>query len=52
MVEKVEEMKAILLKLKEEAFEEIGKSVKSGADKTTDEPSGDIYDHASNERDR
>ena len=52
MVEKVEEMRAILLKLKEEAFEEIGKSVKSGADMPTDEPSGDIYDQASNERDR
>lgn len=52
MVEKAEEMKAVLLKLKEEAFEEIGKSVKSGTDKPTDEPSGDIYDQASNERDR
>ncbi len=52
MVEKVEEMKEILLKLKEEAFEEIGKSVKSGSDTNGDEPSGDIYDQASNERDR
>ena len=52
MVEKVEEMKKILLKLKEEAFEEIGKSLKSGTDKPSDEPSGDIYDQASNERDR
>lgn len=52
MVEKVEEMRSILHKLKEEAFEEIGKSLKSGAESTTDEPSGDIYDQASNERDR
>lgn len=52
MIEKTDEMKKVLLKLKEEAFEEIGKSVKSGTDKPTDEPSGDIYDQASNERDR
>jgi len=52
MIEKVDEMKQVLLKLKQEAFEEIGKSVKSGTDKPTDEPSGDIYDQASNERDR
>ncbi|PKN16463.1 MAG: molecular chaperone DnaK [Deltaproteobacteria bacterium HGW-Deltaproteobacteria-23] len=52
MIEKTDEMKAVLLKLKEEALQEIGKSVKTGAEKTTDEPSGDIYDQASNERDR
>lgn len=52
MVEKTDEMREILLKLKEEAFEEIGKAVKSGADKPLNEPSGDIYDQASNERDR
>lgn len=52
MVEKADEMKAILLKLKEEAFEEIGKAVRSGSEKANDEPSGDIYDQASNERDR
>lgn len=52
MVEKTEEMRAILLKMKEDAFEEIGKAVKSGSDKPSDEPSGDIYDQASNERDR
>ena len=52
MVEKADEMKAILLKLKEEAFEEIGKAVRSGSEKSNDEPSGDIYDQASNERDR
>ena len=52
MIEKADEMKKVLLKLKEDALEEIGRSVKSGADKPTDEPSGDIYDQASNERDR
>lgn len=52
MIEKTEEMKAVLLQLKEEAFKEIGKSVKTGAEKPTDEPSGDIYDQASSERDR
>jgi DnaK suppressor protein len=52
MIEKTNEMRAVLLKLKEEALAEIGKSVKSGAEKPTDEPSGDIYDQASNERDR
>ena len=52
MIEKVDEMKKVLLKLKEEAYEEIGKAVKSNADKLINEPSGDIYDQASNERDR
>ena len=52
MVEKTEEMRAILLKMKKDALEEIGKAVKSGADKPSDETSGDIYDQASNERDR
>jgi len=52
MVEKTDEMRAILLKLKEVAFEEIGKVVKSSADKPLNEPSGDIYDQASSERDR
>ncbi len=52
MVEKTEEMRAVLLKMKADALEEIGKSVKSGADKPSDETSGDIYDQASNERDR
>jgi len=52
MIEKTEEMRAVLLKLKEEALQEIGKSVRTGAEKPTDEPSGDIYDQASNERDR
>jgi DnaK suppressor protein len=52
MVEKLEEMRAILLKMKNDALEEIGKAVKSGTDKPSDETSGDIYDQASNERDR
>jgi len=52
MIEKTDEMKAILLKMKEDAFEEINKSVKSGTEKPTNESSGDIYDQASNERDR
>ena len=52
MVEKMDEMKAILLKMKEETLQEINKSLKSGTDTTTGEPSGDIYDQASSERDR
>jgi DnaK suppressor protein len=52
MIEKADEMKKVLLKLKEDAFEEISKALKSGTDKPADEPSGDIYDQASNERDR
>ena len=52
MVEKMDEMKEILLKMKEETLHEIRKSLKSGSDITTGEPSGDIYDQASSERDR
>ena len=52
MVEKQDEMKAILLKMKEETLNEIQKAMKSGADSGTGEPSGDIYDQASSERDR
>src|SRR5574340_1356559 len=52
MVEKMDEMKAILLKMKEEALKEINKAMKSGSEKPTGEPSGDIYDQASSERDR
>ena len=52
MLEKIDEMRAVLLKMKDDALEEIGKAVKSGADKPSDETSGDIYDQASNERDR
>lgn len=52
MVEKQDEMKAILLKMKDEVLAEISKAMKSGSEKTTDEPTGDIYDQASSERDR
>lgn len=52
MIEKADEMKKVLLKLKEAALEEVSRAVKSRTDKPTDEPSGDIYDQASNERDR
>ena len=52
MVEKMEAMKAILLKMKEETLLEIKKTLKSGSDGTSGEPSGDIYDQASSERDR
>jgi DnaK suppressor protein len=52
MTEKLDEMKAMLLKLKEETLKEINKTVKSGSDVPVNEPSGDIYDQASSERDR
>lgn len=51
MVEKLDEIKAILLKMKEETLNEIKKSIKS-SDTIGGEPSGDIYDQASSERDR
>ncbi|WP_298271696.1 TraR/DksA family transcriptional regulator [Geobacter sp.] len=52
MVEKQEEMKALLLKAKEEILAGISKAMKSGSETTTGEPTGDIYDQASSERDR
>jgi DnaK suppressor protein len=52
MVEKMDEIKAILLKMKEETLQEIGRTLKSGSDIPSGEPSGDIYDQASSERDR
>jgi len=52
MVEKMDDMKAILLKMKEDTLQEISKAMKSGSDTTSGEPSGDIYDQASSERDR
>jgi DnaK suppressor protein len=52
MTEKPDEMKEMLLKLKEETLKEINKTVKSGSDIPVNEPSGDIYDQASSERDR
>ncbi|WP_298434322.1 TraR/DksA family transcriptional regulator [Geobacter sp.] len=52
MVEKQEEMKALLLKTKEEILAGISKAMKSGSETPTGEPTGDIYDQASSERDR
>ena len=52
MVEKVDEMKEILLRMKEETLDEIKKTLRSGSDAPSAEPSGDIYDQASSERDR
>ena len=52
MVDKLDEMKTLLLKMKEETIKEISKALKSGSDIPTNEPSGDIYDQASSERDR
>jgi len=52
MVEKMDEIKAILLKMKEETLQEISRSLRSGSEIPSGEPSGDIYDQASSERDR
>jgi DnaK suppressor protein len=52
MVDKQSEMKEILLKMKDDALNEISKAIKSGANAVIGEPSGDIYDQASSERDR
>ncbi|AJE04435.1 TraR/DksA family transcriptional regulator [Geobacter pickeringii] len=52
MVEKQEEMKDILLRMKEEILAGINKAMKSGSESTAGEPTGDIYDQASSERDR
>ena len=52
MVEKLDEIKGMLLKMKESTLVEINKAMKSGADSVSGEPSGDIYDQASSERDR
>jgi DnaK suppressor protein len=52
MVEKMDEIKAILLKMKDDTLMEISKAVKTGSNVTIGEPSGDIYDQASSERDR
>ena len=52
MAENMEDMKGILLKMKEDTLREITKAVKSGSDLSIGEPSGDIYDQASSERDR
>lgn len=52
MVEKLDEIKTLLHKMKDDTLNEITKSVRSGSDSNTGEPSGDIYDQASSERDR
>lgn len=47
------EIREILLQMKEETLREISKTLKNGADTVLiGEPSGDIYDQASSERDR
>lgn len=52
MVEKQDEMKDILLRSKDEILAGINKAMKSGSETNTGEPTGDIYDQASSERDR
>ncbi len=52
MKEKVEEMRGILLSMKETTLAEIQKSVRTGTDASEGESGGDIYDQASSERDR
>jgi len=50
---KWKEISDILLKMKEDTLREIHKTVKNGAETIgSSEPSGDIYDQASSERDR
>ena len=50
---KWKEIREILQQMKDDTLREIQKTVKSGADTVTiGEPSGDIYDQASSERDR
>jgi DnaK suppressor protein len=51
--QKWQEIRDILLQMKEDTLREITKSLKNGADSALiSEPSGDIYDQASSERDR
>lgn len=51
--QKWQEIRDILLQMKEDTLREITKSLKNGADTALiGEPSGDIYDQASSERDR
>jgi DnaK suppressor protein len=50
---KWKEIRDILVQMKEDTLREITKSLKNGADTALiGEPSGDIYDQASSERDR
>ena len=52
-INKWNEINIILHKLKDETLQEIHKSLKNGTDVLAiNEPSGDIYDQASSERDR
>jgi RNA polymerase-binding transcription factor len=51
--QKWKEIRDILLQMKEDTLREISKSLKNGAETALiNEPSGDIYDQASSERDR
>lgn len=51
--QKWKEIRDILLQMKEDTLREITKTLKNGADTALiGEPSGDIYDQASSERDR
>lgn len=51
--QKWQDIQDLLLKMKQEALAEIGKNLKQGAETTlVGDPSGDIYDQASSERDR
>lgn len=52
MVERLDEIKNLLLQMKAETLKEINKTLKSTSDVSSGEPSGDIYDQASSERDR
>ena len=52
MVEKLDELEQMLLSLRGEIMKEINKAIKTGADSSSSDPSGDIYDQASSERDR
>lgn len=52
MEQKLDEMKAILLQMKEDLVKEISLSLKSELPAGSAETTGDIYDQASNERER
>jgi DnaK suppressor protein len=52
MVEKREEIQRMLLTMKEDILAQLTRTMKSGADAPSGEPTGDIYDQASSERDR
>lgn len=53
VVSKWEEIRSILLNMKEQTLLEIKRSIKKGSEASVgEEPTGDIYDQASSERDR